>query len=77
MGFPINLEIWAEPFEKALPGYKGASQVLLQSLAAMLEKEGCLYLNREQDMGLEGLRKAKRSYNPCEILTSFNLHFKG
>ena len=77
VGFPITKEIWAEPFEKALPDHKGASQSVLQELAALLEKEGVLFLNREQDMGLEGLRQAKRSYQPRELLASLRLQYKG
>lgn len=76
VGYPITDKIWAEPFEKALPNYKGASQTILQALADLLQKEGCQFLNREQDMGLEGLRKAKRSYQPEELLLTYHLHYR-
>ncbi len=57
-------------FEKAVPGYKGLYQFINKSFASVLPE---IYetINREQDLGLPGLRKAKLSYNPTEFVEKF------
>jgi hypothetical protein len=32
-------------------------------------------LNREQDLGINGLRQAKMSYEPVELITPYRLTF--
>ena len=49
--------------EKALRGHKGAYQMLTNLFAAACAPKGG-FINREDDMGVEGLRKAKESYHP-------------
>lgn len=61
-------------FEKSDMDYKGAAQVINQETAAFL-KDRCKYFNREQDLGIEGLRQAKMSYEPSELITPVKLLF--
>jgi hypothetical protein len=53
--------------EKALPVYEGIYSKINQCFAAHV-CEGYKYINREEDMGIEGLRKSKMSYNPVRLL---------
>jgi hypothetical protein len=47
----------------------GAYAVINQQFNRLLESY--LYINREEDMGVEGLRKAKLSYKPTMIIDKF------
>lgn len=60
-------------FEKALEDVDGAYAAINQSFAAHLhEKYPALrWLNREDDLGLPGLRKAKLSYCPDHLVVKF------
>lgn len=57
-------------FEKAAPGYKGLYQFLNQCFAKILP-EKYETINREQDLGDEGLRKAKLSYQPVGFVKKY------
>jgi uncharacterized protein len=50
-------------FEKFDPTLKGCAQAINWEAACYL-KDAYKYINREQDMGIEGLRHSKRSYDP-------------
>ena len=60
-------------FEKALDITDGAYAAINNGFAKYLQEKypAVLYLNREDDMGLEGLRKAKLSYNPHHLIEKY------
>lgn len=64
-------------FEKALREYKGLYQVINNETAKVLAARGLHFVNREEDMGDEGLRQAKLSYNPIRQEPMFTLRFRG
>ena len=57
--------------EKADRRIEGAFAIINQQFAEHLPEQ-FVYLNREEDMGIPGLRKAKLSYHP-EILLTYNV----
>lgn len=70
LGSEISSRVYDINFEKALRGYDGVYAVINNEFAKTLTRYK--YINREEDMGLEGLRKSKLSYNPVIILDRFN-----
>lgn len=62
-------------YEKGCPDYKGVYQAINQMFLAHLT-EAFKWVNREQDLGEEGLRKAKLSYNPVEFLRKYRVILK-
>ena len=59
--------------EKADRRVEGAFAIINQQFAQHLPEQ-YIYINREEDMGLPGLRKAKLSYHPEILLTNNAVH---
>lgn len=70
LGSQISEKVYDINFEKALRQYDGVYAVINNEFAKTLTKYE--YINREEDMGIEGLKKSKLSYNPIMILDRFN-----
>jgi hypothetical protein len=62
-------------FEKFDPEIKGVGQVINWETAKSLSAK-YKYINREQDLGLEGLRQAKKSYSPEYVVSAYFLKRK-
>lgn len=59
-------------YEKADIAYEGIYSFLAHEFAVR-NLSGCEYINRQEDMGLEGLRKSKLSYHPEYLLDKYVL----
>lgn len=70
LGERLNRETAVCHFEKADPFMEGLSQLVNREFAAQLFTD-CRYINREQDLGEPGLRNAKLSYHPVELVKKF------
>jgi hypothetical protein len=62
--------MFAIHFEKGLDEYKGIYQFINQAFAESLPRY-YKYINREQDLGEEGLRQAKMTYRPAGFVQKY------
>lgn len=75
IGEPLSSDTFVVHIEKAFADIQGAYPIINQQFA----EHNCaefMYVNREEDMGDEGLRKAKLSYYPAIILDKYTAVIK-
>ncbi|MBQ7542030.1 MAG: DUF2156 domain-containing protein [Clostridia bacterium] len=71
MGEAMGRHMFCTHFEKAFSHVRGAYPMINREFAARELREFPL-INREEDTGDEGLRKAKLSYHPLKLLVKYN-----
>ncbi len=72
LGEKLDSNTFVVHFEKAHPNYKAAFQAINKYFAENAA-EGFQFVNREQDLGDEGQRKAKESYHPSHLLRKYTI----
>ena len=74
MGDLLSADTYDVHFEKAYGELQGAYAMINREFARRVRQRHpqVRYLNREDDMGVEGLRKAKESYYPDLMVEKFS-----
>ncbi|MBR2775405.1 MAG: DUF2156 domain-containing protein [Selenomonadaceae bacterium] len=70
-GERLNSDTAVIHVEKADQNIRGVYAAINQSFVEH-EWSDMIYINREEDMGIEGLRQAKDSYRPVKLIEKFN-----
>ena len=70
LGAPLTETVFDVHFERAREDVAGAYAAVNRSFARQIRENhpDIRFLNREEDMGLAGLRRAKLSYHPDRLL---------
>ena len=75
IGEPLTEDTVVVHVEKAFTTIHGAYNMINQQFVEN-EAAGFMYVNREEDMGIDNLRQAKLSYQPDIILEKYNARLK-
>ena len=70
-GEKLNSDTAVIHVEKADPTIRGIYTAINQNFVEH-EWSDMIYINREEDMGIDGLRRAKESYRPIKMIEKFN-----
>ncbi|MDE7311428.1 MAG: phosphatidylglycerol lysyltransferase domain-containing protein [Eubacterium sp.] len=75
IGEPLNSDTYVVHIEKALASVQGAYPMINQQFV-LHHCQDFAYVNREEDTGDEGLRKAKLSYQPVLLVEKYEARFQ-
>lgn len=75
IGETLNSNTFCVHIEKADRRFDGIYTAINNFFVSSVAND-CLYVNREEDLGIEGLRKSKLSYNPAFLLDKYIITFK-
>lgn len=73
---PLSADTAVIHMEKTDHEFKGIAQIINRETAKAIQSEGFEWINREQDLGLPGLRQAKLSYYPRALIKYYVLTLK-
>lgn len=75
MGEPVCEHTFVVHFEKACADINGAYPMINREFVRLIRREfpSVQWINREDDMGLESLRKAKESYHPDHMVEKYTV----
>jgi uncharacterized protein len=78
MGKKLNADTYDIHFEEAYKDINGAYAMINREFARYIKEQHpeVIYVNREDDLGLEGLRKAKQSYYPDLMIKKHSAIYK-
>ena len=62
--------------EKSIRDKKGAYQMLTNQYLKHYCTQDITYVNREEDMGDEGLRRSKNAYHPLKVLKKYTVEIR-
>lgn len=73
LGSSLTEDVFDVQFERALSDFQGAFPVINQEFSRYIRdtKPEIRFIDREEDMGQPGLRKAKLSYGPDRLMENF------
>ncbi len=72
IGEYLNPDMAVIHIEKADPEIRGSYQIINQEFVQHAWAD-TLYINREEDMGIDGLRQAKESYHPIRFAEKYDI----
>lgn len=72
IGEQLNEDTALIHVEKGNPNIRGVYQVINQEFCRN-RWSNMKYINREEDMGMEGLRRAKESYHPVKLVEKYDV----
>ncbi len=75
VGERLNSDTFCVHIEKADKSFSGIYTAINNFFVSSAVKD-FKYVNREEDLGIEGLRKAKLSYHPVFLLNKYIINFK-
>ena len=75
LGERLTEDMAVAHFEKARSEYRGLYQIVASEFCKLLPDD-VEYINREEDMGIENLRRAKESLRPETFTRKFSVKFK-